>query len=675
MPQPKNKNFEKAINSTPSSPAPREERGMRGRSGVKIKEAESSLEEFVKRDLPSDKDAEKFEDFAVKEAREKEMEASLAEIYQDGGGGTDNVKKLDVKKGRGFLFWLFSSILGIVLLAGAVYAAYYFYLRLGSDAQAISLTVDGKSEVLADEEFYYTVGYRNLGAVDIKNVEIKFTYPEGFILTESSLAPAGDGSVWKLGDLAAHRGSEITVKGKIIGQKGEKKIALATMVYTPANFSSEFKKEAAFETIISDVGVDFSFAGNSSILVSEENEIVVKYKKQDNSFISNFRLTAEAADNVEFAKAEGDSVAGVWENNEVAAEGKEISVKFKFKEKRADTEELVLNFWHNNDGKNFYKFFEARINLEIVKNNLNLNLIINGSRNDIGVDFGQTLNYSVVYANKGEAEMKDVIIMAVLESNSLDWTSLADKNNGKVSGNAISWSKQEIPALASLKQNDEGIIDFSIKLMPFDKAAVGGELDLSRKYQVASYAQFSIGELPAADGLAGGEDRRSNSIISRINSDLKLKESIKYFNDDNIAVGSGPLPPRVGQTSSFKIYWTLTNNLHELSGLRVETELPSYVSWDDKNRAAVGSLNYDSAAHKVVWDIGRLPITVYETAAEFSISITPSEADKNKIMVLLNGTAVRAVDSETQSSIEKIMPAKTTKLEDDEIAGGSGIVE
>ena len=103
---------------------------------------------------------------------------------------------------------------------------YYFYLRFDSDTRVISLTMDGKSEILAGEEFYYTVGYRNLGNIDIKNVEIKLIYPEEFIFIESSLTPTGDGSVWKLGDLAAHRGGEITIKGKIIGQPGEKKCLL-----------------------------------------------------------------------------------------------------------------------------------------------------------------------------------------------------------------------------------------------------------------------------------------------------------------------------------------------------------------------------------------------------------------------------------------------------------------
>lgn len=42
-------------------------------------------------------------------------------------------------------------------------------------------------------------------------------------------------------------------------------------------------------------------------------------------------------------------------------------------------------------------------------------------------------------------------------------------------------------------------------------------------------------------------DNKSNVIKNLINSDLSLSEKILYFNEDNVPVGSGPLPPKVGE--------------------------------------------------------------------------------------------------------------------------------
>jgi len=83
--------------------------------------------------------------------------------------------------------------------------------------------------------------------------------------------------------------------------------------------------------------------------------------------------------------------------------------------------------------------------MEIVKNSLNLTISANGESSDQGIDFGETINYSISYINKGEQPMNDVIVMAVLEGEALDWRNLVDPNNGKVTGRTIVWTKDEIP--------------------------------------------------------------------------------------------------------------------------------------------------------------------------------------------------------------------------------------
>jgi hypothetical protein len=187
--------------------------------------------------------------------------------------------------------------------------------------------------------------------------------------------------------------------------------------------------------------------------------------------------------------------------------------------------------------------------------------------------------------------------------------------------------------------------------------------DLGKNLTVTSYGQYSVNSQPIK-----GQDSKSNTIVGKINSDLSLQEQILYFNSDNIAVGSGPLPPSVGQKTSFKVYWTLTNNLHELSDARAVFNLPSYVAWDEKNATSVGNVTYDATNSQVIWDIGRLPVSVYRATAEFGISITPVDGDRNKILILSPGSTVSALDTETSGTITKKTSPKTTKLEDDDIA-------
>ena len=199
----------------------------------------------------------------------------------------------------------------------------------------------------------------------------------------------------------------------------------------------------------------------------------------------------------------------------------------------------------------------------------------------------------------------------------------------------------------------------------------------SNEYSVKSYAQYTVGQgdddsEPEEENL--NEDNHSNIIINAINSDLKLIEAIRYFNEDNIPVGTGPHPPQVGEVTTYKVYWEINNNLHELSDTIVSVILPENISWGAKERSTVGAVTYNSGLHAIVWSIGRMPVSVFAADAEFSIEVVPSEENKNKIMVLLPGSTVSATDSVTEAEIKKQSKAKTTKLEDDEIAEGDGIV-
>ena len=667
---------------------------------IKIKQKGSSLSEFVRRPLASDEEVEAFEKYAENEAKEEEIRDSLTKIYQDDQGNRVDVKKMIIKPKRGLLFNLFTFIIVVFVLGAAVYGAYnYIYLKIVNNRASASLEFEANKEVIAGQEFYYNLNYKNEDKVGLSNIEIKVTYPDNFIFLSSEPAPRKNNNIWEIANLDSHRSDVIRIKGKLAGPADSSNIILADMTYTPQNFSSEFKKSTSFETKINDIGLDFSFNNSSGALVNETNEIIVKFKAKNESYIDNLRLNIDHPGEVEIISAAIEQTnakatsslptgqAGALVGLAIASSGpdswllsnfgkneNEFKIKFKIKEKKSPNISIKLKFELPEQIPNlpagqasmpakYHLFYEKNLAVDVIKGDLNINLIINGSPFDQGVDFGQTLNYSINYANKGDVAMKDVIIMAVLESDFLNWQTFSNQNNGNISGNTVSWSKQEIPALAELPSRAEGVIDFSIKLK------TQTEIDLSKSYQAKSYVQYSIA------GKSVSADNQSNTIINKINSDLNLSEQIRYFNDDNIAVGSGPLPPKVGQTTSLKVYWSINNNLHELNDLRISVTLPANVTWDNKNRSSIGSLEYDSQTNQVVWQIGRLPVSVYKADAEFNINVSPAEFDRNKIMIILPGTNIAAIDNETSMQINKTLKPKTTKLEDDNMASGDGIIQ
>lgn len=640
---------------------------------IKIKVEKSSLNEFVNKQIASDDEVKAFDKYLDNEARDESIESSLEKIYQDKNGNMINVKKMEIKKKSNWLKRFGCFLLSAIFIAGLIYAGYYFFTLYGPGQSSVNLVIEGNEEVAVGEEFSYVVDFRNNERINMKDVEIKLTYPENFVFIESQPVANQGNNIWNFASVDARRSEIIKIKGKFVGEQGSSNVIIANARYMPTNFSSEFKKSASLETAINEIELDVNIDVASSAFINKENEISLKFKAKEINYLSDFLVIAYCPDNWEIIKEEPSSTVvsssikqiekNIWQVNNKGTSEQELKIKFKVKEKKDDNQVVTLKLAQKINDKN-YVFYSKVLSYEILQSGLNLNMIINGSQADRGVDLGQTLNCTINYSNKSASDFKNVIIMAVLEGDLLDWESIR-ANGGQTQNNTISWTKAEIPALETLAKNSEGAIDFSIKTK---QQKQGVDAINSR---IKSYAQFSTEDRK----VEIGETNRSNVIINKINSDLNLLEQVRYFNNDNIAVGSGPLPPKVDQTTSLKVYWTINNNLHELNNLVVSTQLPSYVKFSNKNSVSVGSFDYDEQNNIINWNIGRLPVSDYKVNAEFNIEITPTQSDRNKILVLLPSTTVSATDNETNATIKKTMEAQTTKLKDDDIANTDGIVE
>lgn len=635
--------------------------------------------------------------------RQNSISEGLSEIYQDEVGDIIDVKKLDIKPTRDWQSLAITVslyIIGVSLLAGLVW---YFFNR-GTDATAVELSIEATPAIVAGQEFTYTIKYQNQDKVDLNKVNLQVEYPTNFIFVGSVPAPSANNNQWQLDKLGAHGGGEVIIRGKLINEVGKSNVMVAELNYEPANFSSAFKKTASLDTAVESSGLDITTVNDASSLVGEKQTISFKYKLSSKGQLKHFWLRVEPSEisDVEFINDGSTSttpilnspVAGsklikpwLWEINEATSAEQEIKINFKFIDKTKstygfnfilETKDEVASSTPNLDNASAsstasttvdilktpktYIFYQNNVAVEVVKNDLNLSLVINKSDKDQGVNFGQVMNYSLSYANKGQKPLEDVVIMAVIEGDAVDWASLKDLNKGKHSGNNLIWTKDEMPELANLAPDATGIIDWSLTIK--ERAKITNK---NFNNEIKSYAQFSSKQaplVPSPNQSATG-DNLSNTIINKINSDLDLSERLIYFNEDSIPVGSGPLPFTVGQATVVQGEWKILNSFHELNTVLISMKLPDYVVWTGKSQASSGNLNYDSATRMVNWSFNTMPASLDEIKATFDLSVEPKEAQRRQILVIMPATKVTAMDSVTNSLLSKEGRVKTSKLEDD----------
>lgn len=613
----------------------------------------------------------------VKGPTKKELVSdSLSEIYEDDKGGRINVQEVNIKRRRNLWLRIGLPLLYTVAIIAVIIAGWKWFSGRQEKNSPVTLTITSEAGVIANQEFTYTIDYQNQESAALTNVELVAVYPENFILTDTSPVVSQSNNKWQLPDIKGFGSGRVQIRGKLIAPTGQSNILFTDLSYQPEGITSSFKKSASLDVIISASGLDVVTTPPGSLLVGEEKSLEVSWLLQEKNYLDRFSLRVKTSQHLAVRasdkKVEGitNEGNGIWSIDPTkATESLSLLVKALDKGTTEEEETVTLQFEYTpaNSDRSFL-LEEKIIPIEIVKNSLNLSLSANDQSVDQGVDFDQVINYSLSYSNKGEATMNNVIISAVLEGDALNWSELEDSYNGKVVGSSIIWTPTEIPALAALATNQQGKIDFSIPVRPSNEAK------LISKYEFKNYAQFSLTDKTEVTPEEATESNRSNEIILKLNSDINLDESVRYFNEDNIAVGTGPLPPEVGEETTLKVYWKITNSLHELGGLKVTSKLPSGVTWDGKDIVSVGSMTYNSSTNEVTWDIGRLPVSVPEIQAEFSIALTPRAADRNRLMILVSGTTLTAQDNKTTFTINKQLKAQTTKLEKDDIADTDGIV-
>jgi uncharacterized repeat protein (TIGR01451 family) len=298
-----------------------------------------------------------------------------------------------------------------------------------------------------------------------------------------------------------------------------------------------------------------------------------------------------------------------------------------------------------------------------------MNLIVNGSNQNQPISFGQILTYSIVYKNLGQKDLDDVSFTITLDSDILNFEEIEDKNFGIIDNNSITWGKDQISELDLVRPLDEGSIDFSIKVL--DSTDVNLDTD---NLQVKSKSQASlikIGDLEIEE-----LDISSNEILNNINTDIQLKVEGRYFNEDNIAVGTGPLPPVVGERTTFRIYWYIANSLHEVSDVVVSAVLPDGVEWVDKYLVKTGQISYSDKDNRVSWSINKISAgqDFQDINTWFDVAVIPTKQQEGKLLILSDQTFLVATDEQTESEISKSGKAVTSNLENDPVGGGRGLV-
>ena len=557
-----------------------------------------------------------------------------------------------MKKKLTFFIIILTLFLGLV---GYWYSQKNIYSR-----EVLKLEILGPSEADLTEEVEYLVKYKNNGDVRLDEPKLIFEYPAYSVLEEGESLRQVIGSE-ELGE-AIYPGEEKTFrfKTRLLGKEGEAKEAKVWLSYWPKNLNAQYESVTTFTTIIKKVSLSFSFDIPSKIEPEKKLELRLNYFSNIDFPLSDLRIKIDYPSGFEFEDANPKALEEKeWEIGLLnKAEGGRIEIS-GFIQGELNEEKIFraeLGTWQEGEFVLLKEIFKG---VEIVKPDLYIIQQINGSPSYIA-NAGDILHYEIFFKNLGQESLRNLHLLVQLEGELFDLETIKAPNGEFNEGdNSILFDYRKNPDLMFLDAQKEGKVDFWV--------------ETKEDWQISDVEKDENFVLKNKIILSQAREEYE----TKVNSKLEIIQK-GYFQDE-VFGNSGPLPPKVGETTTYTIIWQVKNHYNQVKNTKVKAVLPQGVGLTGKIFPEDQSqkFTFDFQSREIVWDTGDLePGTGILSPASniaFQISLNPSQ--KGKPALLIKEARILGEDQWTEQILEVTAPEIDTTLPDDEtVSEEMGIV-
>ncbi len=503
--------------------------------------------------------------------------------------------------------------------------------------EKIFLEILGPSEVEFGKEVEYLVKIKNNSKFRIERPELFFDPPQNAFINDK---PAERQVVSKevLGEFI-YPGEEKTVsfKMKFFGEPLQKKEMKATLFYTPKNIKSRFKRETSFTCLILAPPINFTLDCPTKVSPQKEFDIYITYYSNSETPLTNLFVKVDFPPNFEILNTQPKpEKEGLWPLGALNwREGGKIKIvgRFLSESKEGKLFSAKLGFF---DQEKFLVLKRAEKGVEVSAPSIFVRQEVQGLPEYVAQP-GELLHYKVYFKNVGNEGIPNLILVSKLEGDGFDFSSVKSENGTwQTSEHSLVFDSKSLPCLGYLMPLEECSFDFWVRV----RDDIENVSDLNLKNTVflgPAKNEFSIKVAP------------------------KFHFFAKAVYEDQIFGNAGPLPPKVGEKTSYTILWTVkTYQLGCLNG-KVSAKLGENVNFTGKIHPAEETSNFlfDSENKEILWQVNNLEKQSEKTLA-FQIEFLPQKEQKGKEVELVVDQKFECFEQLSQKEISVEAPPITT---------------
>ncbi len=166
-------------------------------------------------------------------------------------------------------------------------------------------------------------------------------------------------------------------------------------------------------------------------------------------------------------------------------------------------------------------------------------------------------------------------------------------------------------------------------------------------------------------------------VIGHMAATFPFAVEARYFSAIGDQLGIGPLPPKIGEVTSYWIVWTVGPVESELRLLLMSSTLPANVRATGKFASQFGG-TFSTNGKTVSWTVPSVPVTGAAATFAFEIAFTPTKNQIGTMARLITSSVANAIAAQNGETLEADaltgVGADTTDLAHDATGKGKGII-
>lgn len=535
-------------------------------------------------------------------------------------------------------------VLAIIILAVLMGIIGYLWQRQAFSKEVLSLEILSKREVEFSEEVEYVVKYKNNGAVCLEEPRLIFEYPKQALVSDNK--PLRQEIV--LDDIYPGTEKTTSFKARLLGREGENITAKANLSYRPKNLTARYESETTFTTIIDSVPITFELDLPSKIESTKNFTFRINYFSNLDYPLTDLRVQTEYPSEFEFIESTPHSL----EKNEWIIpllnknQGGKIEITGKVFGQITDARIFIAKLGIFKEGE-FILLKEVKKGLEIIKPLIYIRQEINRNPQYTARP-GDWLHYEIYFKNIGENILNDIFIISQLEGEAFDSETIrSDLGQAEPGSSSVIFDGRKISQLQYLLPMEERKVDFWIKVKD----------DLGPVEKPILINKISINDV-------------REEFITKISSKVEIAQ--KGFFQDEVFGNRGPIPPRVGEATTYTIIWQVKNYYSLVKDIKVKAILPLGAQLTGKifPEDETTKFSFDSQSKEIIWSVGDLErgsgVFTPSKNIAFQVSLTPNQSQRGQTPKIINTATITGEDSWTDRILEATSPTIDTTLPDDE---------